>query len=397
MPYIPLTQAAVTGWKKRRLCCIACNAATADRYTHRLCSMTHVASGCILCTQSCPARNRGSIELPELLRKGPAMRKAFTLIELLVVIGIIALLMGLLLPGLALARRRAQSVVGNANMRSLSQTMMMYTHDNKDAFLNPFQYGCSCEDPMKLDLTDATTGRENVRWDFHLEPPDEEWTTEMFAFYWYSFLNIYDGTSPYQEEQAAPGDIHILSLAAEHSRGGGISADDLQLWPSSFLYSPTFWLSADRYQQAGWRPPNPKDVFGKTQYIASVTYPSSKALLFERSDFGQKDRIHIDEQHDTSYREGLMPAWNNIASSTAVATVDGSVEEIRMADLFGRANETDSDFMPSGLAAVTDGPPIKLVETIDPDTIGGAATTDGEYPLFFWATRYGIEGRDLPR
>lgn len=329
--------------------------------------------------------------------KGLAMRKAFTLIELLVVIGIIALLMGLLLPGLALARRRAQSVVGNANMRSLSQTMMMYTHDNKDAFLNPFQYGCSCENQTKLDRTDATTGKQDARWDFHVEPPDEEWTTEMFAFYWYSFLNINDGNSPYQEEQAAPGDTHIVSLAGQYLRGGAISPSDLRLWPSSFLYSPTFWLSADRYQQAGVRPPNPTDISGKTQYIASVTYPSSKALLFERSDFGQKERIHIDERNDTSFREGLAPAWNNIASSTAVATVDGSVEEITMSELFGRASETDSDFMPSGLASVTDGPPIKLIETKDPDTTGGTATTDGEYPLFFWATRYGIEGRDLPR
>ena len=66
------------------------------------------------------------------------MRRAFTLIELLVVIGIIALLMGILLPSLAMARRHARSVVGNTNMRSLTQMMLIYTNDNQDAFLDPF-------------------------------------------------------------------------------------------------------------------------------------------------------------------------------------------------------------------------------------------------------------------
>ena len=61
----------------------------------------------------------------------PRKNRGFSLVELLVVIGIIALLMGMLLPALKGARLQANSLACKANLRSIGQLLIIYANNNQ--------------------------------------------------------------------------------------------------------------------------------------------------------------------------------------------------------------------------------------------------------------------------
>ena len=60
--------------------------------------------------------------------------RAFTLVELLVVIGIVALLIGILMPVLSRARAQANRAACLSNIKQLGTAILMYCDDNDGWF-----------------------------------------------------------------------------------------------------------------------------------------------------------------------------------------------------------------------------------------------------------------------
>jgi prepilin-type processing-associated H-X9-DG protein/prepilin-type N-terminal cleavage/methylation domain-containing protein len=73
------------------------------------------------------------------------MRKAFSLVELLVVIGVIAVLLGILLPALTSVRAAGRSTACLSNLRQIGTLFQLYTANNQGSY-PPAYYGTECWD-----------------------------------------------------------------------------------------------------------------------------------------------------------------------------------------------------------------------------------------------------------
>src|SRR5438045_3081445 len=95
------------------------------------------------------------VELPAMSR---VKREAFTLVELLVVIGIIAVLIGILLPALGKARRNAMTVQCSSNIRQLTTCMLMYEQDYKGGLIIHWTNGPMWQYLLKPYFAKASLG-----------------------------------------------------------------------------------------------------------------------------------------------------------------------------------------------------------------------------------------------
>lgn len=117
-------------------------------------------------------------------------RKAFTLVELLVVIGIIAVLIGVLLPVLASARRAAETAQCLSNLRQIGQGFAMYSSESLGWVIPGFirkqpEFGGRGEETWATILVVKRYIRQADQMDFvgsgGTPPGEEAWDSEGSA------------------------------------------------------------------------------------------------------------------------------------------------------------------------------------------------------------------------
>jgi prepilin-type N-terminal cleavage/methylation domain-containing protein/prepilin-type processing-associated H-X9-DG protein len=123
-------------------------------------------------------------------RTAPARSRGFTLVELLVVIGIIAVLIGVLLPALSRARAQANTVKCMTQLREIGNALSLYANDNKGFWpIVRFETNLGFpQDPAIIQF--RSPGLPNI--------------------YWYQFLLKY--FKPKQEFIYIPGGARLLDF-----------------------------------------------------------------------------------------------------------------------------------------------------------------------------------------
>lgn len=88
--------------------------------------------------------------------------RAFTLVELLVVIGIIAVLVGILLPTLSNARERGKAVACQSNLKQLVTAAFTYASENKDSL--PFGFTWNRVNPTSPNAGPVAGTSDSITW-----------------------------------------------------------------------------------------------------------------------------------------------------------------------------------------------------------------------------------------
>jgi len=183
--------------------------------------------------------------------EGPGSRRAFSLIELLVVIGVVAALMGILVPVLSSVRSSGRRTEALSNLRGAGVAFELYvgTYRSVYPFIAPGVF---------LQNRPPEDGPGNVR-------DSDPWA----AFY--AWCTVFHAVAPWHEHYAT-----WVNRGRLAGRGTPWDDEGSLVWPSfryatGFIARPEVWIDGTDLPAAETAPISQ----------AEVRFPSAKALLFD--------------------------------------------------------------------------------------------------------------------
>jgi type II secretory pathway pseudopilin PulG len=309
---------------------------------------------------------------------------AFTLIELMLVVVLIAMLISILAPAASRARSASQRLVSLSNLRQGAAIIAGYSSDHRDEFLNPFAPGRGgIHQPWVWMQNQPDGTRPGQRWGWAYGAPFSLSGSESFGYKWMPHSLYHD--DPLRSRLAvtiAPNDAELRHWVRNNTQ------ENAQSWlewifPTSYWYPPVFWQSPDRFA-AETRPSGDSmnSWWFRRNRLPEAHYPSKKVLLMECKDFASRGR----------------PMWNSVVARPQVACVDGSGMAVVMSNIYRVTSDIHVKDGPGSLAAPSGTWSPAEMEMSRFMKYGADQGFEWKYgnPAFFWATRDGIRGRDLP-
>lgn len=206
-------------------------------------------------------------------RSDPAMRSAFTLIEVLVSIGIIAVLVGLLLPMLSGTKVRASRVKALNDLRQIGVSIQLYTEDSGGAY------------PYFPPNTTHLIGPPDAPLGTIFVGNDDPWS---MSYLWVTTMHR---VAPWTDNYAS-----WIGVGREHGQLPWLRAEDQNHWlppgyrmSNSFVATPGTWSDNGAARVMPTRPDQ-------------VRYPSAKVMFFDAA------RPYLSERNQQEQPRGVLSA-----------------------------------------------------------------------------------------